>query len=88
MRDVKALIQKVYLVMGVAGVFLLAGVIGGIIWYRGSSLDKLAMLFHWGGWLTLALVLGVGLLALTGFDTLFLWFHQISFSNDFWLLDP
>ena len=88
MRDVKGLIQKVYLVMQLAGAILVAGIIGGIIWYRGSSPDKLAMLFHWGGWLTLALVMGVGLLALTGFDALFLKFHQISFSNDFWLLDP
>ncbi len=88
MRDVKVLIQKVYLVMQVAGAFLVAGIIGGVIWYRGSSADKLALLFHWGGWLTLTLVMGVGLLALTGFDALFLRFHQISFSNDFWLLDP
>ena len=88
MRDVKALIQKVYLVMQVAGAFLVAGIIGGIIWHRSSSPDKLAMLFHWGGWLTLALVMGVGLLALTGFDALFLKFHQLSFSNDFWQLDP
>ena len=88
MGDVKVLIQKVYLVMGVAGAFLVAGIIGGIIWYRGSSPDKLAMLFQWGGWLTLTLVMGVGLLALTGFDALFLKFHQISFSNDFWQLDP
>ena len=88
MGDEKVLIQNVYLIMGVAGAFLVAGIIGGIIWYRGSSPDKLALLFHWGGWLTLALVMGVGLLALTGFDALFLKFHQISFSNDFWLLDP
>ena len=88
MRDVKVLVQKVSLVMQVAGAFLVAGIIGGIIWYRGSSPDKLAMLFHWGGWLTLALVMGVGLLALIGFDALFLKFHQVSFSNDFWLLDP
>ena len=49
MGDVKVLIRKVYLVMGVAGTFLVAGIIGGIIWYRGSSPDKLAMLFQWGG---------------------------------------
>ncbi len=88
MRDVKALIRKVYLVMQVAGAFLVVGIIGGILWHRGSSPDKLAMLFHWGGWLTLALIMGVGLVALTGFDALFLKFHQISFSNDFWQLDP
>ena len=88
MRDVKVLIQRVYLVMQVAGALLVAGVIGGVIWYRGSSPDKLAVLFHWGGWLTLGLVIGMGLLALTGFDALFLKFHQISFSNDLWQLDP
>ena len=88
MRDVKVLVQKVYLVMQVAGAFLVAGIIGGIIWYRSSSPDKLALLFQWGAWLTLALVTGVGLLALTGFDALFLRFHQLSFSNDFWQLDP
>ncbi len=88
MRDVKALVQKVYLVMKVAGALLVAGIIGGVIWYRSSSPDKLALLFQWGGWLTLALVMGVGLLALTGFDALFLRFHQLSFSNDLWQLDP
>ena len=88
MRDVKVLIQRVYLVMQVAGAFLVAGIIGGIIWYRGSSPDRLSMLFHWGGWLTLALMMGVGFLALTGFDALFLKFHQIVFTNDLWLLDP
>ena len=31
MRDVKVLVQKVYLVMQVAGAFLVAGIIGGII---------------------------------------------------------
>ena len=88
MRDVKVLIQKVYLVMELAGGFLVAGIIGGIFRYRGSCPDKLALLFQWGGWLTLVLIMGVGLLALTGFDGLFLKFHQISFSNDLWQLDP
>ena len=88
MRDVKALIQKVYLLMQVAGAFLVAGIIGGVIWYRGSFPDKLALLFHWGGWLTLGLVMGVGSMALIGFDALFLSFHQIAFSNDLWQLDP
>ena len=34
------------------------------------------------------IVVGVGLFALVGFDTLFLKFHQLSFANDFWQLDP
>ena len=42
----------------------------------------------WGGVLTLGLVVAVGLFALMGFDSLFHKFHQLSFANDFWLLDP
>jgi integral membrane protein (TIGR01906 family) len=33
-------------------------------------------------------VVGLGFLSLTGFDDVFLIFHQVSFSNDLWILDP
>ena len=42
----------------------------------------------WGGGLTLALLVAFGIVASTGFDALFLKFHQLSFANDFWKLDP
>ena len=29
-----------------------------------------------------------GIVALAGFDSVFLKFHQLSFANDFWRLDP
>ena len=48
----------------------------------------LAQLAGWGGAVTLALVVVVGLAALVGFDRLFLAFHLISFTNDLWILDP
>ena len=50
--------------------------------------EQPARLFLWGGLLTLGLLIVVGLFALVGFDSLFLKFHQLSFSNDFWQLDP
>lgn len=50
--------------------------------------DELAWLLLLGGGLTALLLAGFGLLALAGFDTLFLRFHQLAFSNDFWRLDP
>lgn len=88
MRDVKGLVRGVYLFTGLSALYLLAVVAGGFWWFRRSFVDKLARLFLWGGGLTLALVMGVGLFALVGFDALFLMFHQISFANDFWQLDP
>ena len=36
----------------------------------------------------MAAIAVLGLASLIGFDTLFLKFHQIGFSNDFWQLDP
>ena len=55
---------------------------------RRSPGDELAWLLLLGGGLTALLLAGFGLLALAGFDTLFLRFHQLAFSNDFWRLDP
>ena len=50
--------------------------------------DELAWLLLLGGGLTALLLAAFGLLALAGFDTLFLRFHELAFSNDFWRLDP
>ena len=41
-----------------------------------------------GSSLTLALMLALGLGTLLGFDQLFIGFHRLSFSNEFWQLDP
>ena len=88
MRDVKRLVWGVYIAGIVSGVYLLATVVLGLAFCRGSYLTVLARRGLWGGGLTLALILAVGMFALVGFDTLFLKFHQLSFSNDLWQLDP
>lgn len=88
MRDVKGLIRGVYLFAGTSLVYLLAVAIGGFVGYGRSFTGQLAKLLLWGGLLTLGLLVLFGLFAIVGFDALFLAFHQISFSNDFWQLDP
>ncbi len=88
MADVKRLVQRVYLLCLASGVYLLAATAWGFTSQRRHFVPWLAQRALWGGCLTLGLVVAVGLFALTGFDSLFLKFHQISFANDFWLLDP
>jgi integral membrane protein (TIGR01906 family) len=88
MRDVKELVRGVYLLAGLSGIYIISVIIGGFARSRRAFVDTLARLFLWGGLLTLAFLLVMGLFAATGFDTLFLKFHQLSFSNDFWQLDP
>ena len=87
MRDVKRLVQGVYAAAAVTGVYLLAYTGLGFARRRQRFTPDLARLLLWGGSLTAALILAVGLFALLGFDTLFTKFHEISFTNDFWQLD-
>ncbi len=88
MRDVKGLIRGVYLVALLAAAYLAAMVAVGFVRHGREFWLMLARLTLGGGGLTVALVLAVGVFALVGFDSLFLKFHQISFSNDLWQLDP
>ena len=88
MRDVKVLVKGVYRVQEATGVYLLAFAVIGLLAWRRRFVPDLARLVALGGALTLGLVVLVGLGSLVGFDRLFLAFHQVSFTNDFWLLDP
>ena len=88
MRDVKALVRGVYIVQMLTALYIVAYTAVGFALYRSDFWQTLGRNANWGGKLTLALVVSVGLLALVGFNRLFLLFHLISFSNDFWMLDP
>ncbi|MFH1003852.1 MAG: TIGR01906 family membrane protein, partial [Chloroflexota bacterium] len=85
LRDVKALIWLDYRIALITLAYALA--------YAGYSLfqrrhRRLARAVLWGSGLTLGLMLALGVGALADFGPLFWQFHLISFSNDFWQLDP
>ena len=86
MRDVKRLVWMVYGIATLSGVYLLLVTAVGVV-ARPRFPREVARLCIWGGGLTIGLVVAIGLFALVGFDTLFLKFHQFSFSNDLWQLD-
>ena len=88
MRDVKALFQGVFRVHEIAFVYIVGYAAAVFLWSRERPLRRLAQQCVAAGAATSAL-LGAGAAAvLIGFDDLFLRFHQFSFANDFWLLDP
>ena len=88
MRDVKDLVRNVYRVQEAIGVYLLAFAAVGFYRLRRRFTETLLRAVSRGGAVTLGLVVFVGLLSLVAFNQLFLLFHLVSFSNDFWLLDP
>jgi integral membrane protein (TIGR01906 family) len=88
MRDVKQLFQNVFFLQEATFVYIVAYVAAVFLWARERSLQKLALQCLQAGLLT-ALLLAIGAVAmLVGFDSLFREFHLLSFSNDFWELDP
>ena len=88
MKDVKQLVRGVYVLALASALYLAAMVVTGFALRRGQFVADLAKCLAWGGGLTLVLLVVFGLVALVGFDSVFLKFHQLSFANDFWRLDP
>ena len=88
MRDVKRLVWGVYILAMVSAIYLAAMVAVGFARQRDRFIGPLAKRAIYGGGLTLALLVVFGLSALVNFESLFIKFHQLSFANDFWQLDP
>jgi integral membrane protein (TIGR01906 family) len=86
MKDVKALFQLDYKVLIGSGIVIIL-CLGLMFWLKNRKGIYRSM--KGGGSLTLGIIIVLGIMVFTGlFDTLFIKFHQIAFSNMDWLLDP
>ncbi len=88
MRDVKNLFQRAFFFQELAFVYIVGYIVTVFLWARERSLRKLAQQCLYGGLFTAAILTVAAAAMLTGFDALFRQFHLLSFSNDFWELDP
>ena len=88
LRDVKGLIQLDYWVLLETLIYTLSYAGVSLFWRRGKYWRQLARRIVGGSGITLALMLAIGLGILLNFDQLFWQFHLLSFSNEFWQLDP
>ena len=88
MRDVKELVSLTYRLQEGLFLFILLFITLGFL-VRGSPFSTYArILMVRGSTLTIVLVGAIGLLSMIAFDPLFRLFHELSFSNDLWILDP
>lgn len=88
MRDVKVLVSRAYLVLDGAVLVSVAYAAASVVRRRRDAIRRLAAATLTDSLLTSLLLLAFGLASLFGFDQLFTAFHVISFSNNFWELDP
>jgi integral membrane protein (TIGR01906 family) len=86
LKDVKGLFRLVYKVLLGAGIYALAFAGVNLFWWRDRR--RLGQGLFYGGCLTLVAILVVGIVIAIDFDGFFLKFHLLSFTNDFWMLDP
>jgi integral membrane protein (TIGR01906 family) len=88
MRDVKGLVRLNGTLQIASWSYVGIFIVVGLLFRKRSVLNYLPRLLLWGGWLTVALILVIGLWSVVDFDSLFLAFHLLSFNNDLWLLYP
>ena len=88
MKDVKGLIHGVYMWQWITLGWLLAATVGYVALRRRDSAAGVTRVAFWGGVATLVVIGALGIGSLIGFESLFLAFHQLSFANDFWKLNP
>jgi integral membrane protein (TIGR01906 family) len=86
--DVKGLVWLNYRLLLVSGLYCAGFALWTLLAAAGRHRWQLALGAAGGGGLTLALIGLLGILMLVDFDAIFIQFHLLSFSNDFWLLDP
>jgi len=87
LQDVRGLVQMGYWIQRVSFILIVSC---ALVLFFGlkSGWRTLLKGLTCGSAITLGLMAFVSLWALIGFDRLFILFHELSFSNDYWLLDP
>lgn len=88
LKDVKGLIWLVYWILLGTLIYVLAYVIFHFRWRKGEYRDRLTWRVVGGSGLTLALMFVFGIATAVNFDLLFYEFHLLSYTNNFWQLDP
>ena len=88
MRDVKNLVVGVYRSQEISLAYIAVFSALSLAITRGRSVSKLAKYFLLSGTVTLTVIAITGLFSAISFESIFLIFHLISFSNDLWQLDP
>ena len=88
LKDVKGLIQLAYRLQLASLAYIVVYIVINFVLRRGAFWRGLARRLIWGSGATIALLAVLGVWAVIGFDSLFLLFHLVSFSNELWQLSP
>jgi integral membrane protein (TIGR01906 family) len=83
-KDVKQLIKLDYLIFYITLLYILIYIMICLYWKKGKYRIQLAKNLIWGSGIAVTIVILIGLASFFDFDSLFLQFHYLVFSNTFW----
>ena len=83
LQDVKSLILNILLILNL--LFIIAFIMLGYMMYK-KDYSAISFSFILGGSIALAITLAIIIISSLSFENMFVSFHQMAFSNDFWLL--
>lgn len=88
LKDVKSRLNLQNRVQEFSVLFVITYVAAVVLWSREISTRRLAINTVIGCLLTIAIIAFAGVLGASGFNGAWTSFHELIFSNDFWLLNP
>ena len=88
MRDVKTLIKGLYVLSTISLTLILTTIIWGIAIKKSRFIAVLLKLLSSSAKYILITAIILGIVSILAFEQVFLIFHEISFANDLWMLDP
>ena len=88
MRDVKDVAWTAFRIQEGSALYLFFFVTVGFFVHGGEFSRPVSRLVTRGSALTVVIIVLAGVVAAIGFRPIFVLFHQLSFSNDLWQLDP
>lgn len=92
LRDVRGIVSLLKIIRWVGGLAAVGGI--GIAWFLGKKKGQTSILheiwqgFAWASAILFLLAAAVCIWGFVDFESLFLQFHLVSFTNDLWLMDP
>jgi integral membrane protein (TIGR01906 family) len=84
LKDVKQLVWLDYKIFFITLALVLAYSLVSLFWRQGRYRKQLARSILWGSGITISILALMGIGALFDFDQLFLQFHYLAFTNQYW----
>ncbi|MCX6012109.1 MAG: TIGR01906 family membrane protein, partial [Chloroflexi bacterium] len=88
LQDVRNLIQFIYMVQIIVLFYVIAYIILGFIFRKKVSELSISRGLLWGSCLCIGILFLLGIMVISDFESIFTWFHEVSFNNQLWMMLP